>query len=120
MARPFILATALSLVASVGLAASQTAPTPVDRLALRGAIACTWLLSDSPKQYEIFEFLRQVLTLKGQVRQGHVFSDAEKEELIKEFEKKSHELKLTSFEEGMLESCIQREYERMESLVSPP
>jgi hypothetical protein len=29
------------------------AHSPIDRLALRGAIACTWALSDSPQQYEI-------------------------------------------------------------------
>jgi hypothetical protein len=44
-----LMATALALAISAGSAEAQT-PTPIDRLALRGAIACTWLLSDSPKQ----------------------------------------------------------------------
>ena len=102
-----VAAIALILVISTA-AAAQTppAPTPVDRLALRGAIACTWMFSDSPQQYEAFENVRKGLTVIGNARRaGQPFPQAEIDKLNKEVD----ELRLTSFEKNMLESCILRE-----------
>jgi hypothetical protein len=102
-------AATLALFLAISMAAvAQTPPppTPVDRLALRGAIACTWMLSDSPQQYEAFENVRKGLTMIGNARRaGQPFPQAEVNELGKEVDG----LLLTGFEKSMLESCILRE-----------
>ncbi len=110
-----LLATALALAISAGSAEAQT-PTPIDRLVLRGAIACTWLLSDSPKQYEVFEALRQFFTAVGRHPTGSTITDADREAVVKQLQS----LQLTSFEDSMTASCLVREGEHILSLVGSP
>jgi hypothetical protein len=95
-----LLATGLALAISAGAAEAQTqppTPTPIDRLALRGAIACTWLLSDSSKQYEVFEALRQFFTAVGRYPTGAPITDVEREAVVKQLES----LQLTGFEDSI-------------------
>ena len=108
-----LLAAGLALAISAGAAGAQT---PVDRLALRGAVACTWLLSDSPKQYEVFEALRQFFTTIGHHPAGDTIFDVEREAVAKQL----ISLQLTSFEDSMTASCLVREGERMLSLAGRP
>ena len=114
-----LLATGLALAISAGPAEAQTqppTPTPIDRLALRGAIACTWLLSDSPKQYEVFEALHQFFIVVGRHPTGATITDVERAAIVKQLES----LQLTSFEESMTASCLVREGEHIVSLVGRP
>jgi hypothetical protein len=117
MTRQIVLAV-LGLMASVGVAAAQapTVPTRIDRLALRGAIACTWTLSDSPRQYEIFNGLRETLTAVGQRQAGQI-STAEFQAI---WNRLDQSVKLTPFEAGALETCLKTEIDWILSLVSKP
>ena len=101
------------LALGVGSAAAQT---PIDRLALHGAIACTWMLSDAPNRYEVFEAVRQTLASVGSHVAGDTVPQAEQEAVMKRF----NDLKLNSFEKSQVDSCLQREGERVRSLISPP
>jgi hypothetical protein len=101
------IAAALSFAVSAGAAVAQT---PLDRLALRGAIACTSTLTDHPRQYEIFETLRKTFIAIGREHAtGETISQAEAATLMKQLEN----LRLTRFEESMLETCMEREGERV-------
>ncbi len=116
-----LLATGLALAISAGPAEAQTqptapVPTPIDRLALRGAIACTWLLSDSPKQYEVFEALRQFFTAVGRHPTDATLTDVERQAAVKQLES----LELTSFEDSLTASCLMREGGHIVSLVGRP
>ena len=123
MARAELLAIGLSLAFSVGAAAQTPSPvpTPADRLALRGAIACTWTLSDSPQQYEVFEALRHFLitvgTLRGTSDPGSDSARAAMKADLDAAGERMKGLKLTGFEDSMVGSCMQREMERMVSLI---
>jgi hypothetical protein len=114
-----LLATVLALAISAGRAEAQTqspTPTPIDRLALRGAIVCTWLLSDSPKQYEVFEALRQFFIAVGRHPTGTPITDVEREAVVKQLQS----LQLTGFEDSMTASCLVREGEHIVSLIGRP
>ena len=114
-----LLATGLALAISAGPAEAQTQPpnpTLIDRLALRGAIACTWPLSDSPKQSEVFDALRQFVTDVGRLPTGATIADVERGAVVKQLES----LQLTSFEDSMTASCLVREGEHIVSLVGRP
>jgi hypothetical protein len=113
-----IVPAVLALMASVSVAAAQspTVPTRIDRLALRGAIACTWTLSDSPRQYEIFNGLRDALTAVGQRQAGQI-SDEEFQAI---WNRLDQSVKLTPFEAGALETCLKHEIDWILLLASNP
>jgi hypothetical protein len=69
----------ICLTASTVVAAQTPTATPIDRLALRGAVACTWGLSDSPQQCEVFELVRKFFIAVGRRRVGHTFSEDEEQ-----------------------------------------
>ena len=113
------MALVLALIGGIGPGAAQTSPgpTPVDRMALRGAIACTWSMSDSPRQYEVFDLVRQTMITVGRTR--HTGTEPP-EAAIKALDKKAEELRLTSFEQSVLDTCVQREIERMLAWINRP
>jgi hypothetical protein len=117
MTRQIVLAL-LGLMASMGVAAAQgpTVPARTDRLALRGAIACTWTLSDSPRQYEIFNGLREALTAVGQRQAGQIST----EEFQAIWNRLDQSVKLTPFEAGALQTCLKTEIDWILSLISKP